>query len=91
MQERGFVRMKELPERFAKYVAPRCFEHLVRSAVTKAGYPPERWLPKWACAVLLDGTWDEEIVQKIESSVDLQIALALEYDIRANHNKGKQA
>lgn len=90
MQGRGFVRMKELPERFAKYMAPRCLEHLVRSAKTRMG-APERWLPKWACAVLLDGHWSEEIVQKVEGSSDLQIALALEYDLRATHNKGKQS
>ena len=81
MQGQGFVRMLELPKRFAKHAAPRALSHLVRWEYTRAN-TRERWLPKWACAVLLGGCWDDEIVRRAEDNRDLQIALALEYDLR---------
>lgn len=81
LRAQGFECMLDLPRRFRKHAAPRALEHLVRRYLTHPN-AQQRWLPKWACAMLLYGNWSEEIVQRVEGDPDTQVALALEYDLR---------
>lgn len=68
---------------------PLVLQHLVHKARSGLQYSElveEQWLPKWAGAMLLDNHWSSEMVERVESDPDLQVALALEYDLRAPLN-----
>jgi hypothetical protein len=84
----GFARVDELLKRISFHTVPKDFKRFVRAADT--GYSggshskilEEDWLPAWACALILNGGWTIEYIQRVEGDKDLQIALALEYDIK---------
>lgn len=49
---------------------------------TRAKIVKETWLPKWVCALINAGYWTDASIKQAEEDMDLQIALALEFDIQ---------
>lgn len=42
----------------------------------------ETWLPIWVVSLINMGNWTDESIKRVEEDRDLQIAFALEYDIK---------
>lgn len=88
LQTRGYARADELLRRINFPEIPKSFKRFVLSV--NSGHDPnwsrsifeEEWLPKWVCALIVEGHWTAESISNVEKNKELQIAFAMEYDLR---------
>lgn len=81
LEQDGYVHTGDLWEHLVQGQIPKIFQRFLRQIPSSLG---DSYLPKWVCSIIIAGHWTEESVTMVANDTELQIALAVEYDIRNN-------
>jgi len=93
IEQEGWIPIRHLWEHLVEDQVPKAFQRFVReiSELARRDFSNGKvdkyvCLPKWVCAMIIAGHWTDASIKRVETDPELQVAFALEYDIRRQEN-----